>query len=102
MRHSTGRAARIRTQITTPWCIDSVLWFSGRSRTVSIGQVARIDSDKWAVSARGFCDRVANKLLVLMDGRSIHTPLFSGVVWSIQDTLLEDTDRIEVIRGPGG
>lgn len=64
-------------------------------------QVARIDSNKWAVSIRGFNDRFANKLLVLIDGRSVYTPLFSGVFWNVQDIMLEDIDRIEVIRGPG-
>ncbi len=64
-------------------------------------QVARIDANKWAVSSRGFNGRFANKLLVLMDGRSVYSPVFSGVSWHIQDTLLEDIDRIEVIRGPG-
>jgi iron complex outermembrane receptor protein len=64
--------------------------------------VAQIDANKWAISARGFNSRFANKLLVLIDGRSVYTPLFSGVYWEIQDTLLEDIDRIEVIRGPGG
>jgi len=64
-------------------------------------QVARIDENKWAISARGFNGRFANKLLVLIDGRSVYTPLFSGVYWNIQDVMLEDVDRIEVIRGPG-
>ena len=64
-------------------------------------QVARLANNRWAVSARGFNGRFANKLLVLMDGRSIYSPLFSGVVWETEDTLLEDIDRIEVIRGPG-
>ncbi|GAB4248509.1 TonB-dependent receptor plug domain-containing protein [Deferrisoma sp.] len=64
-------------------------------------QVARIDANKWAVSARGFNGRFANKLLVLVDGRTVYTPLFSGVHWDAQDLLLEDIDRIEVIRGPG-
>jgi iron complex outermembrane receptor protein len=64
-------------------------------------EVARIDASKWAISARGFNGRFANKLLVLIDGRSVYTPLFSGVFWDVQDTLLEDIDRIEVIRGPG-
>ena len=64
-------------------------------------QVARIDANKWAVSIRGFNGRFANKLLVLMDGRSLYTPLFSGVFWDVQDTVMEDIDRIEVIRGPG-
>src|SRR3954471_10189888 len=64
-------------------------------------QVARVDSHTWAITARGFNDVFANKLLVLQDGRSLYTPLFSGVFWDIQDTVLEDIDRIEVIRGPG-
>src|ERR1700740_1648874 len=64
-------------------------------------QVARIDQNKWAISSRGFNGRFANKLLVLIDGRSVYTPLFSGVYWSVQDVMLEDVDRIEVIRGPG-
>jgi iron complex outermembrane receptor protein len=64
-------------------------------------QVARVDANKWAISARGFNGRVANKLLVLIDGRTVYTPTFSGVYWEIQDVLLEDVDRIEVIRGPG-
>ena len=63
--------------------------------------VARIDANKWAISSRGFADQFANKLLVLMDGRTVYTPLFSGVVWDTQDYVLEDLDRIEVIRGPG-
>jgi iron complex outermembrane receptor protein len=65
-------------------------------------QVARIDANKWAISSRGFNERFANKLLVLIDGRSVYSPLFSGVYWEVQDLLLEDIDRIEVIRGPGG
>jgi len=64
-------------------------------------QVARVASHSWAISARGFNDIFANKLLVLQDGRSIYTPLFSGVFWDVQDTMMEDIDRIEVIRGPG-
>ncbi|MBN8439136.1 MAG: TonB-dependent receptor [Candidatus Accumulibacter sp.] len=63
--------------------------------------VASLANNRWAVSIRGFNDRWGNKLLVLMDGRSIYSPLFSGVVWEDQDTLLEDIDRIEVVRGPG-
>ena len=65
-------------------------------------QVARIGAEKWAVTARGFNGQTANKLLVLMDGRSVYNPAFSGVFWNTLDTLLEDIDRIEVIRGPGG
>jgi iron complex outermembrane receptor protein len=65
-------------------------------------EVAHIDANKWAITIRGFNDRFANKLLVLIDGRSVYTPLFAGVYWDIQDLVLEDIDRIEVIRGPGG
>jgi len=63
--------------------------------------VAQQDSATWAISSRGFNAQYANKLLVLMDGRTVYTPLFSGVYWDEQDTLLEDIDRIEIIRGPG-
>jgi iron complex outermembrane receptor protein len=64
-------------------------------------EVARIDGNKWAITARGFNGRFANKLLVMVDGRSVYTPLFSGVLWDAQDTVLQDIDRIEVVRGPG-
>lgn len=64
-------------------------------------EIAQVDANKWAVSARGFQNRFANKLLVLMDGRTIYSPLFSGVFWDAQDTVIEDIERIEVIRGPG-
>ena len=65
-------------------------------------EVAQVDSRQWAISARGFNNTVANKLLVLIDGRTVYTPLFAGVFWDVQDTLLADIDRIEVISGPGG
>ena len=65
-------------------------------------EVARIDSDHWAVGIRGFGSQFSKSVLVLIDGRSIYSPLFAGVYWQVQDTLLEDIDRIEVIRGPGG
>lgn len=64
--------------------------------------VARISAGKWSVSARGFGGYTSNKLLVLMDGRSLYTPAYSGTFWDAQNTLLEDVERIEVIRGPGG
>ena len=64
-------------------------------------QVARADTNQYAISARGSNATLANKLLVLIDGRIVYTPLFSGVFWEAQDTLLEDIDRIEVISGPG-
>ena len=64
-------------------------------------QVSRINAGAWAVTSRGNADNFGNKLLVLIDGRSIYNPLFSGVLWEEQSTPLEDIDRIEVIRGPG-
>ncbi len=63
-------------------------------------QVGRSDANTWTVTARGFTS--ANKLLVLIDGRSVYSPLHSGVFWDVQNVFLEDVDRIEVIRGPGG
>lgn len=63
--------------------------------------VAQLDANKWAVSTRGFNDRFSNKLLVMVDGRSVYTPLFSGVYWEMQNIPLADIDRIEVVRGPG-
>jgi iron complex outermembrane receptor protein len=65
-------------------------------------QVAQINAHDWAISARGFNANLANKLLVLIDGRAVYTPLYGGVLWDAQDYLLEDIDRIEVISGPGG
>ncbi len=64
--------------------------------------VARIDSDHWSVGIRGFGDQFSKSVLVMIDGRSVYTPLFAGINWSVQDTVLEDIDRIEVVRGPGG
>lgn len=64
--------------------------------------VARINGNFWAISSRGFNGQFANKLLVLIDGRAIYTPFFSGVFWEAHDMVLEDIERIEVIRGPGG
>jgi iron complex outermembrane receptor protein len=64
-------------------------------------EVARIDSNKWSIAIRGFAGRFGNKLLVLIDGHSVVSPLFDGVFWDAQDVLLEDIERIEVIRGPG-
>ncbi len=64
--------------------------------------VAQVDSNRWAISARGFNSVIADKLLVMLDGRTLYTPLYAGVFWDVQDTMLEDIDRIEVISGPGG
>src|SRR3984893_16816496 len=65
-------------------------------------QVAQKGSHDWAISARGFNTELGNKLLVMIDGRTVYSPLYSGVFWDVQDYLLEDIDRIEVISGPGG
>jgi iron complex outermembrane recepter protein len=70
-------------------------------RSVPGVDVARLDANRWAVSIRGMNNQFANKLLVLVDGRSVYTPLFSGVWWDTMDPPLEDIERIEVIRGPG-
>jgi len=64
-------------------------------------EVAQINSSTWAISARGFNGQYSNKLLVLIDGRTVYTPLFSGVYWDVQDVPLDSIERIEVIRGPG-
>lgn len=65
-------------------------------------QVARMDGNKWAISIRGFNRQFSNKLLVMIDGRTVYTQLFSGVAWDLHDYVLSDIDRIEVVRGPGG
>lgn len=64
--------------------------------------VAQIDANTWAVSIRGFNDQYANRVLVLIDGRTVYTPISSGVYWDQLDVPLEDIDRIEITRGPGG
>ncbi len=65
-------------------------------------EVSQIDGVKWAVGIRGFEGRLSRAVLVLIDGRSVYNPLFHGVYWEVQDTLMDDIDRIEVVRGPGG
>lgn len=65
-------------------------------------QVAQIDANSWAITIRGFNGQFSNKLLVLIDGRTVYSPLFAGTYWNAHDAVLEDIDRIEVIRGPGG
>jgi iron complex outermembrane receptor protein len=64
--------------------------------------VARVNSNTWAIGIRGFTSALSRALLVLIDGRAVYSPLFAGVFWDVQDVLLEDIERIEVIRGPGG
>jgi len=64
-------------------------------------EVARVNANSYSISARGFNNTAGNKLLVLIDGRAVYTPLFSGVFWDVQDVVLEDIERIEVISGPG-
>jgi iron complex outermembrane recepter protein len=63
--------------------------------------VGQINASQWAISSRGFNDQYANKLLVMVDGRAVYTPTLAGVYWDLQQPMLEDVDRIEVIRGPG-
>jgi iron complex outermembrane receptor protein len=65
-------------------------------------EVARIDSNKWSIGIRGFGSRLSRSVLVLIDGRTVYSPLFAGTYWEVQDTYMADIDRIEVIRGPGG
>jgi iron complex outermembrane recepter protein len=65
-------------------------------------EVAQVNSHDWAISARGFNNTLANKLLVMIDGRTVYTPLYAGVFWDAQNPLLVDVDRIEVVSGPGG
>lgn len=71
-------------------------------RLASNLHVAQVDAREWAISARGFNNTAANKLLVMIDGRTVYTPLYSGVFWDAQHVFLEDVERIEVISGPGG
>lgn len=71
-------------------------------RTVPGVEVARIDSDHWSIGIRGFGSEFSKSVLVLIDGRSVYSPLFSGVYWNVQNVMIEDVQRIEVIRGPGG
>ena len=71
-------------------------------------QVAQVNAHDWAITARGFngapigTNTLADKLLVMIDGRTVYTPLFGGVFWDVQNVLMEDIDRIEVVSGPGG
>lgn len=64
-------------------------------------QVAQVNSNTWAISSRGFNKVASNKLLVMIDGRTVYHPVFSGTLWRTKDVMLEDVERIEVIRGPG-
>src|SRR6266700_7218289 len=107
----TSTARRSEPLFTTPSAIQVItqedIRRSGASsipealRLASNLQVAQVDSRQWAITARGFNNTLANKLLVMMDGRNLYTPLFAGVFWDVQDTLMDDIDRIEVISGPG-
>src|SRR5690606_2439774 len=65
-------------------------------------EVARNGHDSWSISIRGFNNDLSNKLLVLIDGRAVYSPLYAGVFWDVQNVMIEDIDRIEVVNGPGG
>jgi len=65
-------------------------------------EVARIDGNKWSIGIRGFGSRLSRSVLVIIDGRNVYSTLLTGTYWEVQDTVMEDIDRIEVIRGPGG
>ncbi|WP_276374550.1 TonB-dependent receptor [Chryseolinea sp. H1M3-3] len=71
-------------------------------RLASNLQVAQVNASQWAISARGFNNVLANKLLVMIDGRTVYTPMYAGVFWDVQNIMLEDVERIEVVSGPGG
>jgi iron complex outermembrane receptor protein len=64
--------------------------------------VAQIDANKWAIGTRGFTDRLSRAMLVMIDGRAVYSPLFAGTYWEVQDMPVDDIERIEVVRGPGG
>jgi iron complex outermembrane recepter protein len=81
---------------------SGVVMLADALRLADAVDVARVNGGAWAVSTRGFNIGSANKMLVLMDGRSTYSSLFGGTFWDVQDVFLEDLDRIEVIRGPGG
>ncbi len=99
-------------KMTTPAAVDVIteddIRRSGATSLVEVlrlapgVQVARIDGGRYAIGIRGFGDRLARGMLVLIDGRAVYSPLFAGTYWEVQDTLLEDIARIEVVRGPGG
>jgi iron complex outermembrane receptor protein len=84
----TAQAIRLSVLATLPELLRAVPGLT----------VARINSSEWAITSRGFNDQYASKLLVLVDGRTIYTPMFSGVYWNANDIVLEDVERIEVIR----
>lgn len=71
-------------------------------RLASNVQVAKVNSSQWAISVRGFNNVLADKLLIMIDGRTVYTPLYAGTYWDAQNVMLEDIDRIEVVSGPGG
>jgi iron complex outermembrane receptor protein len=108
----TSQAKRPERLISTPAAItvltpadianSGAVYLPDVFRFVPGMQVAKFDASKWAIGVRGFNGRVSQKLLVMIDGRTVYDPLFSGVFWEAQDLVLEDIERIEVNRGPGG
>jgi iron complex outermembrane receptor protein len=82
--------------------LSGVQTFAEALRLAPGVHVARINTSQWAVGIRGFTDRLARAQLALLDGRSLYNPLFAGTYWEAQDAMLEDVDRVEIVRGPGG
>jgi iron complex outermembrane receptor protein len=103
-RHTepAGRAAASITVITSEAILRSGVSTLPDALRLAVGVTVGREGQAWAISARGFGASTANKMVVQIDGRSIYTPLFSGVFWDAQDLMLADIDRIEVIRGAGG
>lgn len=106
---ATRRSEPVRTAASAVYVITrEAIRRSGFTRLPEIlrlapnVEVARSGSHSWTISIRGFNHDLSNKLLVLIDGRSVYSPLFGGVFWDAQDTLIQDIDRIEIVTGPGG
>ena len=94
--------AAVRVVTSEDIARSGATWIPEALRNVPGLDVAQINGSDWAIGARGFQSQFATKMLVLMDGRSVYSPVFGGVNWDMQDYFLDDIDRIEVVLGPGG